>query len=87
LISSYVGSSGRIHCSNIAYSDSNTRQEMGDSWEDWSDDEAIAVPAPVVARPAADQFADEDLEEDGPKYSVPEQQEVRCCLMCVVCCM
>jgi hypothetical protein len=54
---------------------------MGDSWEDWDDEAEIAVPAPIVARPAgvADQFADEDVEEDGPKYVVPETQAVGFC--------
>lgn len=55
---------------------------MGDSWEDWDDDEAV-IPAPVVPVAAAktdDKFADEDAEEDDPKWkgTVPETQAVRC---------
>ena len=55
---------------------------MGDSWEDW-DDDAADIPTPVVPVAAAAQenkFADEDIEEDAPKWegSVPEMQAVRC---------
>ena len=76
---------------------------MGDSWEDW-DDEDVAVPAPVVPLPAAGaagKFADEDAEEDAPKWegTVPETKAVRAacplpflaaCLLpavCVSCCL
>lgn len=53
---------------------------MGDSWEDW-DDDAVAVPAPAVAivgQQEEDKFADEDIEEEEPKWkgSVPEPQQV-----------
>jgi hypothetical protein len=54
---------------------------MGDSWEDWEDEE-ITVPAPVVGgQEEKDKFADEDKEEDDPKWkgSVPETQKVRYC--------
>lgn len=52
---------------------------MGDSWEDW-DEEEVAVPA-VNGAPAVDakKFADEDAEEEEPKWksNVPKPKEVR----------
>lgn len=54
---------------------------MGDSWEDWDDEEAVpAIPAPAPAlapaQPAA-KFADEDAEEEAPKWAgnVPAPQQ------------
>jgi hypothetical protein len=54
---------------------------MGDSWEDWDDDDAV-IPTPVVpvvAAKAEDQFADEDAEQEEPKWkgTVPESKAVR----------
>lgn len=53
---------------------------MGDSWEDWEDEEVV-IPAPVVAQTKEeDKFADEDKEEEAPKWkdTVPESQKVCC---------
>lgn len=51
---------------------------MGDSWEDWDDDN-LEVPTSIVAAKEPDansKFADEDAEEEAPKWqsSVPKTQ-------------
>lgn len=52
---------------------------MGDSWEDW-DEEEVAVPA-VIAAPVVDakKFEDEDAEEEEPKWknNVPKPQDAK----------
>ena len=71
----------------VIFSISVDKEIMGDSWEDWDDDAAdIPAPAVPVAAIAEDnKFADEDAEEDAPKWAgtVPEMQAVRYRLNCL----
>jgi hypothetical protein len=52
---------------------------MGDSWEDWEDEE-VAIPLPAAIKsPDKTKFEDEDAEEEAPAWEglVPKSEQVR----------
>lgn len=53
---------------------------MGDSWEDWDEDEVVLPSVNGAAAPVdAKKFDDEDQEEEQPKWkdAVPKPKEVQ----------